>query len=86
MTFKLTPSFKKRLDKKTHAQAGAIMECIHRLENNPNHPGLHRHRVQGTRDIWQARVDQGNRLTFRYEGDVVVLLNHCNHDVLRNPG
>jgi len=58
-----------------------------RLGENPRHPGLNVHRIQGTADIWEAYVDRGNRVTFRYdESGALVFLNHCNHDVLRRPG
>lgn len=81
----VTPSFKKRLNKKPAALAGAILECINRLADDPRQPGLHTHRVQGTADVWEAYVDQANRLTFHYEGGDIVLRNHCNHDILRSP-
>lgn len=85
MRIVLTPSFKKRLAKKGPEQTGPVLRCIKRLEVNPRHPGLHTHRVQGTTDVWEAYVDEGNRVTFHYaEGDIV-LRNHCNHDTLRNP-
>jgi hypothetical protein len=41
--------------------------------------------MSGVGDVWEAYVDQKNRLTFHYEDDVMVLRNHCNHDILRNP-
>lgn len=81
----VTRSFKKRLNKKPAELAGAILQCIARLADDPHHPGLHTHRVQGTRDVWEAYIDQANRLTFHYEDGDIVLRNHCNHDILRSP-
>lgn len=80
---KLTPAFSKRLQKKPASMQVAIKECISRLVTNARHPGLNVHRVQGSRGVWEAYIDSGNRLTFEYEGDTIVLLNHCNHDMLR---
>ena len=85
MDIEVSPSFKKRLSKKTASKTGAIMRCIEKLSENPRHPGLRTSRVGGTEDVWEARIDGGNRLTFRLEGAKLVLLNHCNHDMLRRP-
>ncbi|WP_290800948.1 hypothetical protein [Herbiconiux sp.] len=65
----------------------AVSDCIRKLAANPHHPGLNTHKMKGTRDeVWEAYVDKGNRVTFHYEGDRIVLRNNCNHDILyRNP-
>lgn len=60
---------------------GAILECIDRLSENPHHPGLHTGRVQGARDVYEAYIDGANRLTFHWEGEVIVLRNHCSHEI-----
>jgi hypothetical protein len=82
----IEPAFKRRLKKKTPNQVGAILECIDQLAADWRHPGLHTHRVQGTDGVYEAYIDQSNRLTFHWDGRVIVLRNHCNHDILnRNP-
>jgi hypothetical protein len=81
----IPPSFKRKLAKKTPEQAGAILRCIAQLDENPRHPGLHTHRVQGAQGVWEAYVDDANRVTFHYEADRMVFRTHCNHDVLRRP-
>ena len=85
MAIVISPRFKRRLSRKTPAQNDAIMRCIAWLHENVHHPGLHTHRVQGTNGVWEAYVDDANRLTFHYDGSDLVLRNHCNHDVLRTP-
>lgn len=85
MALVVPPSFRKKLRKKTPAQAGAILDCLTRLAENPRHPGLHTHRVQGTRDVWEAYVDDANRVTFQYSDGNLVLRTHCNHNILRTP-
>ncbi len=77
--------FRKKLAKKTPEQAGRILECIQKLDSKPRPPGLHTHRVQGTKGVWEAYVDDANRLTFEYDGPDLVLRVHCNHDILRRP-
>jgi toxin HigB-1 len=62
------------------------MECVHRLAENWRHPGLHTHRVQGRQGVWEAYVDDGNRVTFHWDDDTIVLRMHCDHSILRrNP-
>ena len=88
--YRVSKPFKKRLSKKSPGMQGAIVWCIQRLSENPLHPGLQAHQMQGRPGVWEAYVDQGNRLTFHYEEadgeQVIVLRNHCNHDMLyQNP-
>lgn len=84
--YEISKPFKKRLKRKPAAMQWAILECIARLSENPRHPSLNAHRLQGRPGVWEAYVDAGNRLTFHYEGETIVLRNHCNHDMLtRNP-
>ncbi|MGH9043061.1 MAG: hypothetical protein ACRDZ3_22845 [Acidimicrobiia bacterium] len=86
MPFEISPKFKRALRKKRPEFVAAILECIDRLDRDPTHPGLHTHRVQGTRGVWEAYVDDGNRVTFHYEEGRMVLRNHCHHDIVRtNP-
>ena len=81
-----TTYFDKKLRKKPPRMQGALARTIARLEENPRHPGLNVHRVQGEAGVWEAYVDRSNRLTFNYDdsGDIV-LRNHCSHDILRRP-
>lgn len=79
--------FKRELKKKTTQLQGTILETIKQLGDNPRHPGLQAHKLQGSDDVWEAYVDRANRVTFHYEPDGHIFLRkHCNHDILRqNP-
>lgn len=86
---KLTPMIipkplKKSLAKKPPKMQAAILGAITQLRQDPYHPGLHVHRVKGKQAIWEARIDNKNRLTFFWQDGVVVLENHCNHDILNS--
>lgn len=83
MDIEISPSFKKRLKRKTKSKADAILRCIRRLAENPYHPGLRTSRMGGTTDTWEARASAGDRVTFRFGPDRIVLLNHCTHDIVR---
>jgi hypothetical protein len=80
-------TFRKRLRKKQPKLQGAILETIKRLADNPQHPGLQVHRVRSTAGVWEAYVDNANRVTFHYDDEGrIVMRNHCNHDILdRSP-
>lgn len=82
----IAPSFKKQLRKKSPTLKKAIFRCLRLLESNPRHPGLKVHRIRGTADeVWEAYVDRKNRVTFRREdAGGFVMLNHCNHDIIRD--
>lgn len=84
-SLRIDPSFGKRLKKKEAILQAAILETIKRLGDDPGHPGLHTHPVQGTKKpkVFEAYVDQKNRVTWHWEDGVIVLLNHCNHDIIK---
>lgn len=84
--FRVSPNFKKVLKRKEKGMQEAVQECIQQLSMNPRHPGLNTHKMRGKKGVWEAYVDQGNRVTFEWDGDTIVLRNNCNHDMLyRNP-
>jgi hypothetical protein len=74
--------FRTRLQKKPAQLQGAIARCIKRLGENPRHPSLQTHPVQGARGVFEAYVDMKNRLTFHWDGDRIVLRSHCDHNIL----
>lgn len=78
-------SFKKALQKKPAALAGAITECVVRLGENTRHPSLQTHPVRGRPGVFEAYVDRANRVTFEYGDNEIVLRKHCNHDILKRP-
>ncbi|PPF30506.1 cytotoxin [Rathayibacter tritici] len=85
--FRVTPNFKKVLGKKPKHMREAVEECIRQLAENPRHPGLHTHKMKGLKEaVFEAYVDNGNRVTFHWDEGRIVLRNNCNHDMLyRNP-
>ena len=81
----IPPSFRRTVKKKEPSMQVAIMRCVALLADDPRHPGLHTHRVQGTREVWEAYIDDANRITFHYAQGRVVLRKNCNHSILRRP-
>ncbi len=80
---RISKRFKKQLQKKPRDMQTAIANAVTQLRADHRHKGLHTHRVQGQPGVFEARIDQANRLTFHWDGDTIVLRNHCNHDILK---
>jgi len=79
-------AFAKVARKKEPRLRNAIARCIELLVDNPRHPGLHVHRVQGRRGVWEAYIDQANRVTFHWDDNGrIVLRKNCNHEILARP-
>jgi hypothetical protein len=62
-----------------------IARAVTQLRRDHRHPGLRTHRVWGQPGVYEARLDAGNRLTFHWDDDTIVLRSHCNHAILKNP-
>jgi mRNA-degrading endonuclease RelE of RelBE toxin-antitoxin system len=56
------------------------------LVQDLRHPSLQVKRIQGTKGIWEARVDLHYRMTFEMIGDTIYLRVVGDHDeALRHP-
>lgn len=86
-SIRLAASFKKRFQGKEPDLQAAILECVQRLGENPRHPSLQTHPVRGTKKpkVFEAYVDMKNRVTWHWEDGIIVLRNHCNHEILKRP-
>jgi hypothetical protein len=62
-----------------HIQAKAL-KALRLLDADFRHPGLRAKRVKGTRDIYEARVDFGYRMTHQRQGDWLIVSSIGAHD------
>ena len=68
-----------------HVQA-KVLKALRLLDADFRHPSLRARRVQGTPDIYEARVDHKHRMTYQRRGDVLLMRNVGAHnDVLGKP-
>ncbi len=74
--------FKKARAKKTAAQRDSVDDTLRMLSENPRHPGLHSHKVQGAKGVWESYENDSFRITWHWDADVIVLRMTCNHDIL----
>lgn len=70
---KLHPATRKKVDR-----------LLRYMAIDLGHPGLNTKKMRGT-DIWEARVDKHNRMTFHLVNDIIVLRKVGPHDVLKKP-
>jgi hypothetical protein len=75
-------NLKKKLEKKPPEMQAAIHACLRQLREDWRHPSLASSKLGGT-NIYHAKVGRGNRVTFFWEDDRIVIENHCHHDILK---
>jgi len=86
MNYDVTTNFKRKYKKKIQIAQKSIDDTIELLIDNPHHPGLHTHKVQGTTKIFEAYINDEARLTFEYVENSIIFRTNCNHNtVLKNP-
>jgi hypothetical protein len=81
MSFSITNRFTKQYSKKEIDDQKKVDDTLDLLDINPKHPGLHAHRVQGTKKIWECYVDDSMRVTFEYGKNCIILRNNCHHGI-----
>jgi mRNA interferase RelE/StbE len=79
---RLTKELEDKLDAKSRPQRRAIVQCLERLQENPRHPGLRTSKVQGRRGVFEARASRADRVTWFWQASVIVIENHCGHEIL----
>lgn len=52
---------------------------------NPRHPSLRVKKMEGHEDIWEGRISDDYRFTFRIVGETYWLRHVGPHDILKNP-
>jgi mRNA-degrading endonuclease YafQ of YafQ-DinJ toxin-antitoxin module len=64
-----------------------VLKVLRLLAENPRHPSLQAKPIQGARGLYEARIDQSNRMTYqRLPNDVLLLRTAGKHDeTLKNP-
>jgi len=83
VTFRALSTFQKDYKSLPRVVQKQFEKAIRLFEENPRHPSLRVKKMEGTADIWEARVTQSYRFTFNWEGDVVSLRRMGTHNILR---
>ncbi|MBI2851813.1 MAG: hypothetical protein HYX84_01740 [Chloroflexi bacterium] len=86
MEFYLTEQFEQAYEKLTKPEKSSVHKALALLGSNPRHPGLHLKKMQGGRDIWEARCSKKLRMTLQIDGERAIMRNVGEHDkVLKRP-
>jgi len=81
-----TELFEQAYEKLTSAEKRSVRKALALLGDNPNHPGLRVKRMEGRKNIWEARPSKRLRMTFEMSGEIIFMRNVGEHDkVLKRP-
>lgn len=72
----------KRLPLEIKERVGEVLE---RFTSDSRHPSLHVKKMEGAPDIWELRVSDNYRITFRFVEEGVLLRRIGTHNALRQP-
>lgn len=61
-------------------------KAVGHLFANPGHPGLNVKPILPAKVYWEARINVGDRLIFRPEGDTAYLMDIVTHDEISRYG
>jgi mRNA-degrading endonuclease RelE of RelBE toxin-antitoxin system len=82
----LTEQFEQAHEKLTKAEKRSVRKALTLLGDNPKHPSLRVKKMEGRRNIWEARPSKRLRMTFEMAGEIILMRNVGEHDkVLRRP-
>ena len=86
MEILFTEQFELAYEKLTNVEKRSIRKALTLLADNPGHPGLRVKKMEGGRNIWEARPSTRLRMTFEMAGETIFMRNVGEHDrVLRRP-
>jgi len=82
----LTEQFEQAYEKLTKAEKRSVRKALTLRGDNPKHPSLRVKKMEGRRNIWEARPSKRLRMTFEMAGEIIFMRNVGEHDkVLRRP-
>ena len=81
---KRTCEFDHCFSKMTNSIQRQALKCLNYLRENPKHPSLQTHKVQGTNFIEAYVNDNGVRILFTRSKDTIILKYIGYHDILKN--
>lgn len=75
-----TARFKKVWQELNAEEQELARKALRNLATDMRYPALRVKRMQGTGNLWEARVSRSLRITFQIQGDTIVLRNIGHHD------
>ncbi|MBI4295267.1 MAG: hypothetical protein HY669_03780 [Chloroflexi bacterium] len=86
MKILFTEQFEQAYEKLTTAEKRSVRKALALLGDNLRHPSLHVKKMEGRKNIWEARPSKRLRMTFEMAGETTLMRNVGEHDrVLKRP-
>ncbi len=86
MEILFSEQFEEAYEKLTIAEKRSVRKALTQLGDNPKHPGLRVKKIEGRKNIWEARPSKRLRMTFEIAGATIFMRNVGEHDkVLKRP-
>ena len=86
MEILFTEQFEQAYEKLTKAEKRGVRKALTLLGDNPKYPSLRVKKMEGRKNIWEARPSKRLRMTFEMAGEIIVMRNAGEHDkVLKRP-
>jgi len=81
-----TEQFEQAYEKLTNAEKRSVRKSLTLLGDNPKHPSLRVKKMEGRKNVWEARPSKRLRMTFDMVGETIFMRNVGEHDkVLKRP-
>jgi len=82
----LTEQFEQAYQKLSDAERRSVRKALSLLGENLRYPSLRVNKMEGRRNIWEARPSRRMRMTFEVAEGTIVMRNVGEHDkVLQKP-
>ena len=82
----LTEQFEQAYGKLTDAERRSVRKALSLLGENLRHPSLHVKKMEGRKNVWEARSSKRLRMTFELLEGIIIVRNVGEHDkVLKKP-
>jgi mRNA interferase RelE/StbE len=75
-----TARFKKAWKELKEDEKELARKAITNLANDMRYPALRVRKMQGAKNVWEARASRSLRITFQIVGDLIILRNIGHHD------
>jgi len=85
MTLTYEPSFLRDYASLPESVRRRAEKQIRLLLQNPRHPSLRARKIQGSTDIYEARVTEAYRMTYKIAGEALRLRRIGAHEIYRSP-
>lgn len=86
MEILFTEQFEQAYKKLIKNEKKSIQKALSLLGNNPRYPSLYVKKMEGSKNIWEARPSKRLRMTFEMEGNTINIRNVGEHEkVLSKP-